>query len=97
MQVMRTVKALTVEKGITACATIHSPTPFQFHQFDSILILLRGRQIYMGPNGAPLTPCHLHCIAMQAFPSFLLSASRRVVRASERQHCRTEYIQTSAV
>lgn len=33
------------------CATIHSPTPYTFNLFDRLLLLLRGRVVYFGPNG----------------------------------------------
>ena len=33
------------------CATIHSPTPYCFNLFDRLLLLLRGRVVYFGPNG----------------------------------------------
>ena len=49
---MSEVKAL-VRGGITICATIHSPTPFAFSLFDSLIILLRGRVVYFGDRGAP--------------------------------------------
>ena len=37
--------------GITVCATIHSPTPYCFNLFDSLLLLLRGQVVYFGANG----------------------------------------------
>ena len=37
--------------GITVCATIHSPTPYTFGLFDRMMLLLRGRVVYFGPNG----------------------------------------------
>ena len=45
------MKAL-VRGGITICATIHSPTPFAFSLFDSVIILLRGQVVYFGDRGA---------------------------------------------
>ena len=50
-QVMTVVKAL-VKSGITICATIHSPTPYCFNLFDTLMILLRGHVVYFGENGA---------------------------------------------
>ena len=44
------VKAL-VKSGITICATIHSPTPYCFNLFDTLMILLRGHVVYFGENG----------------------------------------------
>ena len=49
-QVMSVVKSLAGH-GITVCATIHSPTPFTFNLFDRLLLLLKGRVVYFGPNG----------------------------------------------
>lgn len=50
-QVMTVVKGL-VKNGITICATIHSPTPYCFNLFDTLMILLRGNVVYFGENGA---------------------------------------------
>lgn len=47
---MSVVKGL-VKSGITICATIHSPTPYCFNLFDSLMILLRGHVVYFGDNG----------------------------------------------
>ena len=52
---MTVVKKLT-QMNLTVCATIHSPTPYCFNQFDRLHLLLRGQTVYFGPNGAP----HLH-------------------------------------
>jgi ABC-type multidrug transport system ATPase subunit len=49
-QVMTVVKNL-VNTGITICATIHSPTPYSFNLFDTLMILLRGNVVYFGKNG----------------------------------------------
>ncbi len=49
-QVMTVVKGL-VKNGITICATIHSPTPYCFNLFDTLMILLRGHVVYFGENG----------------------------------------------
>ena len=56
LQVMTVVKKLT-QMNLTVCATIHSPTPYCFNQFDRLHLLLRGQTVYFGPNGAP----QLHC------------------------------------
>ncbi len=48
---MTVVKGL-VKNGITICATIHSPTPYCFNLFDTLMILLRGHVVYFGENGA---------------------------------------------
>ncbi len=50
-EVMTVVKKLT-QMGLTICATIHSPTPYCFNQFDRLHLLLRGQTVYFGPNGA---------------------------------------------
>lgn len=49
---MTVVKSL-VKTGMTICATIHSPTPYCFNLFDTLMILLRGNVVYFGENGAP--------------------------------------------
>ncbi|EIE26352.1 hypothetical protein COCSUDRAFT_39467 [Coccomyxa subellipsoidea C-169] len=49
-EVMTVVKGL-VKNGITICATIHSPTPYCFNLFDTLMILLRGHVVYFGENG----------------------------------------------
>ena len=55
------VKAL-VASGITICATIHSPTPYCFNLFDTLMILLRGHVVYFGENGArALHGCSAFC------------------------------------
>ena len=48
---MTVVKKLT-QMNLTVCATIHSPTPYCFNQFDRLMLLLRGQTVYFGPNGA---------------------------------------------
>jgi ABC-type multidrug transport system ATPase subunit len=48
---MEVVKNLT-KTGITICATIHNPTPYCFNLFDRLMILLHGRVVYSGDNGA---------------------------------------------
>lgn len=53
LQVMSVVKSLAAH-GITICATIHSPTPYTFNLFDRLLLLLKGRVVYFGPNGERL-------------------------------------------
>ena len=55
---MTVVKAL-VKSGITICATIHSPTPYCFNLFDTLMILLRGHVVYFGENGARLHAARL--------------------------------------
>ena len=46
------MKRLT-STGITACATLHSPTAYAFALFDDLLLLVKGQVIYFGPNGEP--------------------------------------------
>ncbi|CAK0754674.1 hypothetical protein CVIRNUC_002316 [Coccomyxa viridis] len=54
-EVMTVVKKLT-QMNLTVCATIHSPTPYCFNQFDRLMLLLRGQTVYFGPNGsAPIS------------------------------------------
>ncbi|EIE18756.1 ABC family transporter: multidrug, partial [Coccomyxa subellipsoidea C-169] len=48
-EVMVVIKAL-LKTGMTICATIHSPTPSCFKLFDCMMILLRGKVVYAGPN-----------------------------------------------
>ncbi len=61
LQVMSVVKSLA-SHGITICATIHSPTPYTFNLFDRLLLLLKGRVVYFGPNGALIV--NVACIAL---------------------------------
>ena len=49
-EVMRVVKSLT-DDGTTICATIHSPTPYVYSLFDSLMILIRGQTVYFGSRG----------------------------------------------
>ena len=57
-QVMRSVVVLTQTlASITVCATIHSPSPQTFALFDRLIILLRGRIVYFGDNGARAHAC----------------------------------------
>jgi hypothetical protein len=62
---MSVVKGL-VKTGITICATIHSPTPYSFNLFDSLMILLRGNVAYFGDNG---TPTEFRIWPLGVFPS----------------------------
>ena len=56
-QVMEMVVALTrTNNSITVCATIHSPSPQTFGLFDKLIILLSGRIVYFGNNGALTLP-----------------------------------------
>jgi energy-coupling factor transporter ATP-binding protein EcfA2 len=48
--VMRVVKGLA-EGGTTICATIHSPSAATFALFDRVLLLVRGRVAFFGPQG----------------------------------------------
>lgn len=48
-EVISFVKSLA-QRGITVCATVHSPTPFAFSQFDRLLVLLQGKVVYFGKN-----------------------------------------------
>ena len=50
-QVMDVVARITAARGITVCATIHSPSPYSFQLFDRLYMLVGGRTIYFGPNG----------------------------------------------
>eukprot|EP00884_Botryococcus_braunii_P006506 jgi/Botrbrau1/15857/Bobra.40_1s0041.1 len=49
-EVMTVVKRFT-QLGITICATIHSPTPYAFRLFDTLMLLLRGHVVYFGERG----------------------------------------------
>ena len=52
--------ALTrTNNSITVCATIHSPSPQTFGLFDKLIILLSGRIVYFGNNGALSLPMPL--------------------------------------
>lgn len=47
---------MLLKTGMTVCATIHSPTPSCFKLFDTLMILLRGKVVYSGKNGALRAP-----------------------------------------
>jgi len=49
-ETMALVHSLALSEGITICATIHSPSPYTFSLFESVLMLLRGEVVYFGPN-----------------------------------------------
>ena len=51
-EVMMVVKKL-VTSGVTIVATIHSPTAYAFSLFDSLMMLVKGRVVYFGPQGSP--------------------------------------------
>lgn len=53
-EVITVVKSLAY-MGITVCATVHSPTPYTFNLFDTLILLLRGNMAYVGPNGKSLS------------------------------------------
>ena len=48
-EVISVLKSLATS-GITVCATIHSPSPYAFAMFDTLLLMLKGRTIYFGKN-----------------------------------------------
>eukprot|EP00210_Caulerpa_lentillifera_P004875 g4653.t1 len=50
-EVMTVVKNIA-EDGTTICTTIHSPTPYAFNLFDTLMMLNRGKTIYYGPREA---------------------------------------------
>ena len=56
---MTVVKKLT-QMNLTVCATIHSPTPYCFNQFDRLHLLLRGQTVYFGPNGGAQLQFPIH-------------------------------------
>ena len=47
---MTFVKQLS-DEGMTVCATIHSPSPYTFHLFKQLLLMVGGRIVYYGING----------------------------------------------
>jgi ATP-binding cassette subfamily G (WHITE) protein 2 len=51
-EVMTFVKQLS-DEGMTVCATIHSPSPYTFHLFKQLLLMVGGRIAYYGINGDP--------------------------------------------
>ncbi len=38
--------------NVTAVATIHSPTAYAFSLFDAVFMLVQGRTVFFGPQGA---------------------------------------------
>ena len=76
MQVMGVVKGL-VKTGMTICATVHSPTPATFRLFDSVMILLRGRVVYAGANGASYAPLASPAMPLLAVATLGPRRSRR--------------------
>ena len=84
-EVMTVVKGLT-RTGITICATIHNPTPYCFNLFDRLMILLHGRVVYSGENGARprLSAVLFRCLPVcLSVPITLLSCGVADPRASE--------------
>jgi len=84
---MAEVKAL-VRGGITICATIHSPTPFAFALFDSLMILLRGRVVYFGDRGAwphPY-PCSFSLLLPTRQQSAFVQPSWSIVSCPREKH-----------
>ena len=49
-QVMSVVKGL-IKDNVTIVATIHSPTAYAFSLFNSLMMLIKGRVVYFGPQG----------------------------------------------
>lgn len=52
-EVMTVIKGLAAD-GTTICTTIHSPTPYAFSLFDTLMILNRGKTIYYGPRASAI-------------------------------------------
>jgi len=50
-EVMTVVKNLT-QDGTTICTTIHSPTPYTYRLFDTLMMLIRGYTVYYGSREA---------------------------------------------
>eukprot|EP00210_Caulerpa_lentillifera_P004876 g4654.t1 len=50
-EVVTVIKNIAVD-GTTICTTIHSPTPYAFNLFDTLMLLNRGKTIYYGPREA---------------------------------------------
>lgn len=48
--VMTVVKGLA-DRGLTIISTIHSPTPYCFHLFNTVMLLLKGQVVYFGGGG----------------------------------------------
>ncbi len=56
---MEVIKGLAL-KGLTVCATIHSPSPTAFALFDRLLLLLDGQIAYFGARGMFVKRSLLH-------------------------------------
>lgn len=82
---MTVVKSL-VKSGMTICATIHSPTPYCFNLFDTLMILLRGNVVYFGENGAP---CSASAFLRRAVTPSMCTVLPRIFNVREPcQSCR---------
>ena len=86
------------------CATIHSPTPYCFNLFDRLLLLLRGRVVYFGPNGRlaldyfhhQARPGALRCAAAGLRPASRPDAPHRSAPAAPRRRGRPSPAHTRA-
>ena len=87
-EVMTVVKNLT-DDGTTICTTIHSPTPYVYGLFDTMMILVRGQTAYFGSRGEKRMPydigIHRHFLAEHAIGYFesLTNTTRQVNENSE--------------
>ena len=50
-EVVSILRELCTAMSLTICATVHSPTAYSFNQFDSLLLLIKGRVAFNGNIG----------------------------------------------
>ena len=51
LSIVRFLRKLADESGIAILVTIHQPSTVLFQEFDDLLLLARGREVYFGPLG----------------------------------------------
>ena len=59
LQVLKVLRKVA-NGGVTVVAAIHSPTSYAFQLFDDLIVLIRGRVVYCGANGAYMRRNSLH-------------------------------------
>ena len=78
-QVMAVVKGL-VKDNVTIVATIHSPTAYAFGLFDSMMMLIRGKMVYFGPQGRQ---CHRKAVSVNLAVGYIYGRHCYLFQAHE--------------